>query len=379
MAVAVVTMLVAVRGPAATVLRAGPRTVWATVVRSCRSRLPLCGLGLAVAYAAILWAAGGAPVDPLVKTDVRLVALAAGTFCLTAYCTAGRARDLAIAVCALAPLLTAKALAIYVSGLTVIGNYDRLQASQSGGDPVRVILIGGDTILVLVPALAMLTWRAAPRLGRIVLAVSGLAAVGGLVVSGTRTSLLVAAGLFCLATAVGWRRPAGYRIVLAAVVALGLLVALLVAVGVGQRFVTPDAPHVGLNFREDEVRSFFELPDRQLVIGQGLGGRFTAKDPGGQLVVTAWMHELPLWVVLKIGFIGAAFVGLLGAIWLRGLVVRRRSATAERRLEAATGLAMAFGIIVMSFTINRAALPEGAVLLTMALTLAGRASSPTSP
>ena len=108
---------------------------------------------------------------------------------------------------AVASVATAKALTISLSGLWVVGPNDRLQASLRG-DEGRVILAGGDTLLAMAPALAVVALGREPSSKRVVaLTLAAVSAVVGLLVSGTRTSFLVAMILLPLAVAWRFARP----------------------------------------------------------------------------------------------------------------------------------------------------------------------------
>ena len=56
-----------------------------------------------------------------------------------------------------------------------------------------------------------------------------------------------------------------------------------------------------MNFRIDEARVILDLPRTDLLLGQGIGGRFLGKDVNGLAIVTPWTHAFPLWVLLKGG------------------------------------------------------------------------------
>ncbi|MGH2899179.1 MAG: hypothetical protein ACRDMZ_10940, partial [Solirubrobacteraceae bacterium] len=150
--------------------------------------------------------------------------------------------------------------------------------------------------------------------------------------------------------------------------AIGVLAigASAVASGTAQRLVQSDAPHVGLNFRRDEIRSASHLSARDLMLGQGLAGRFASRDVHGATVITGWSHVLPIWVVLKVGLLGLA--ALIVAL---GLLLRRaaRLIGDQGRGPALIGIQLIGGLILMSLTIGRFAQPEGAMLLGLGAVL----------
>jgi hypothetical protein len=325
-------------------------------------------LALLLTYSVALWAAYGPSLDGFVKTDVRLVALGFGTFVLTAVCRRGGAAPLVAVLIALAPWLLLKTAAIDVADLFVIGTYDRAQASLAQS---RVILLGGDTLLILTPALTVLAsrrWRArAPRVG---LGLCAAASFGALLFGATRTSILVALGLAVLVSAIiivaAGRRPS------LGAVALGLAALVfagtgLAVTGAGERFLRKDAPHVGINFRHDEMKALLRIDDHKLIVGQGIGGTFPGKDVRGRIVDSGWAHSTPAWVALKLGLPGVALVSvlllILGGRTIKGL------RDPGRRWAVSVGATMVFGLLMMSLTLGRAALPEGVVFLAVGIAL----------
>jgi hypothetical protein len=342
------------------------------IVELTRRRAVLATM-LLLGWVAALWAAHGHLLDGITKTDIRILGLAVGTSIIACTCSVPPPADLAFALAALAPALATKSLAIYFSDLWVIGTDDRLQASISEvSGETRVILIGGDTILILVPALvAVALSRVRSRAARWTLWLCALTSVVGLFISGTRSGLLVAGLMVIFVFALHRRRitrPSAR--VIAAVAAIGAFaVGGLVATGAAQRFTTGDAPHVGLNFRADEFHSFFHLPVKDIVLGQGIGGRFVSKDINGEPVVTGWSHMFPIWILLKAGILGIAAVSVAALA-----ILRRSFGSARARLTPTVELALVLlvGLFLMSLTIDRIALPEGGILVGLAIGLLGR-------
>jgi len=314
------------------------------------------------AYGTVLWLAHGAVRNGAFKGDVRLVLLAAGMFALAGTCRREGFRALITALLVTAVLTAAKAIAITLSDLWAIGEYDRLQTAMVLGDPVRVILMGGDTLFALVPAVVVLALAAG--VDRRLCAVAGLGALAGLLISGTRTSLLVTVALAiatgaAIALARG-RRPTR-RVIVLAVAALAALVAGAFAAGVGQRFLRADNPHVGLNFRRDEIHLFFQQPARDLLLGRGFGGSYLGKGLDGKITVTPWSHAFPLWVDLKFGLLG-----LLAGLALLAATLRTALRARQDPL-AGLGAVIVTGLLLLSLTLDRLALPEGAVLVGFGL------------
>jgi O-antigen ligase len=182
---------------------------------------------------------------------------------------------------------------------------------------------------------------------------------------------MVGLALFLREPRVRLRRPS-VRAASTAVAILALTTAGLVVSGTGARFTKRDAPHVGLNFRTDEVRSFFRLPTNDLLFGQGFGGRFESKDVNGLPVITGWSHVLPVWIWLKVGLIGSVAVLTATILALRKAFHALRPKPRLHDPDAALALVMMAGLLLMSLTINRVALPEGAVLFGCALGLLDR-------
>jgi hypothetical protein len=326
-------------------------------------------------WALAVWFVHGHPMDPLTKADVRVVGLGAAMWVIARTCTSQPFEDLSSAIAALGPLIAAKAVAIYLSGLWVIGSNDRLQASaEYAGGHTRIILVGGDTILILIPAIAVLGLaRARSARGRWWLWFCALSGFVGLVISGTRSGLIVAVLMLAFVGVLQWHglRAPKWRAVAASIAAVLLVVAGLIASGTMTRFVTPDPPHVGVNFRADEVRSLFRLPTKDIVFGQGMGGRFVGKDVNGMRVITGWSHAFPAWIVLKIGILGLVVVSLAAflPIWRRLAYVWR---VRPQQADVTLGCVLLFGVLTMSLSLGRAALAEGSILLGLAVALLER-------
>lgn len=327
-------------------------------------------VGAAVVWATILWIANGAAHDAFVRTDVRLILLAAGTYVLARAVVPGQWWRFMFGLLALAPILALKSLLIYATSFVTVGTWDRLQATFVGVPSRRVILVGGDTVLILAPALAMaMALHSESRTVRWWCTLTAICGMGGVLLSGTRTNLLVSVALvlatLCLPI---YRRR--LRVTQLTAVA-GVLIVLATATGVyatglAERLVAGDEPHVGLNFRRDEIESAARLPQGKLLFGQGLGGSFASRDIRGATVETGWSHVLPIWIVLKVGLLG--LVALLCALSL----LARRLAPAVRKhghRAALSGGQLIVGLILMSLTINRLAQPEGAILIAIGAVL----------
>jgi hypothetical protein len=328
--------------------------------------------GLAVGYAALRWAMEGHPVDAYLRTDLRLIVLAVLFWFIASNCRRGGGQVILWCLMVVGVLAAVKAAAIHVSGLFTIGAYDRLQATNLNvSGQVRTILVGGDTLLILVPAVAVLLASAERRpLARVALALAGLLCLWGLGLSATRTSLLVALGLILLAVAATLilarshlsRRALAGGLVLT-IIALGVAT----LGGAASRLIEAEAPHVGLNFRKDEVNSFLRASATTKYLGQGLAGRFMGKDVNGKAVLTGWAHELPVWIALKAGIFGLLCASLALAIMIRRALDALRSG--GDRVQVLSGAVIVLGLVVMSMTLDRLALPEGILPLVVGVLL----------
>jgi hypothetical protein len=334
---------------------------------------------LAVGYAVIRWVMEGHRVDSFLRTDLRLIGLAVLFWFIASNCRHG-ARAILWCLVVVGVLAAAKAAAIHVSGLYAIGAYDRLQATNvivSG--QVRTILDGGDTLLILVPALVVLLGSAERRpLTRVGLALIGLFCFWALGLSATRTSVLVALGLMLVtvATVLILVRPSLSRPEIAGGIAVALLVLAVATLGgAAPRLTHADAPHVGLNFRADEINSFLRTSDATKYLGQGLGGRFMGKNANGESALTGWAHELPVWIALKAGIFGLLCACLaLAVIFRRTLYALRRGGDL---IQVVAGAVIVLGLVIMSMTLDRLALPDGILPFSVAVFLISTAAPPT--
>jgi hypothetical protein len=323
-------------------------------------------------YAMIVWLLHGHRLDQITKADIRVIGLGLAMWIIARYCIPATENRLPLAMASLGPPLTAKALAIYLSGLWVIGSNDRLQATADYSyGHTRIILVGGDTLLILVPAIAAIALTAHTRLAtNLWLWCCVVASFIGLFISGTRSGLIVALLMVGFVTGLrheGFRMPTR-RAALALVGALILLIAGLTLSGEGARFITPDAPHVGINFRIDELRSILRLPMGDLLAGQGIGGRFLGKDVAGHPIVSGWSHALLAWIVLKVGLIGLLALTLLFlyTMWHHWSFLWRCRCVST---TGALGGILLAGVLTMSLTLGRAALAEGAILVGLSIAL----------
>ncbi|MFP5362091.1 MAG: O-antigen ligase family protein [Thermoleophilia bacterium] len=347
---------------------------WRLVKRP-RLSMPVVLILSIAAYAVVMWALNGLAVDGPARADLRLAGLATLAWLALRGLAPWNLRWVARAVATVVLLTSAKAVALYLSGYWTIGTFDRAQAStvQPPGEALRIILVGGDTLMILAPAcLLALGCAVRGRADRWLLSVAGSSACLALLISGTRSGLVIAALLFGVVAAfeAHGRGLAPVRWWAAAFAVAVLLAGGAIAMGVAQRFWQADAPATGLDFRKQEIQGFLDLPIRDLLLGQGFGGRYTGKNVLGAEVETGWSHSLPVFITAKIGVIGLVAVGvlLIAAALTTADAYRRTSDPGVRGMIELAAVAVV-GTITMSLTLGRAALPEGAVILVLGLTM----------
>jgi 4-amino-4-deoxy-L-arabinose transferase-like glycosyltransferase len=225
-------------------------------------------------------------------------------------------------------------------------------------------------VLILVPAVVLLLASRERRVARFPLALAGLLCLWAIGLSATRTTSLVSIALV-LAGAIVMIILAHPRLSRSTIVIGCIVGALIITVGAvggaASRLTHRDPPHVGLNFRKDEINRFLKTPATKLYLGQGLAGRFTSKDVNGRPALTGWAHELPVWIALKAGVLGLISAGaaLVMILWRAS----RRLLDREVRVQVLAGAVLVTGLVTMSMTLDRVALPEGVPLLIVGVFL----------
>lgn len=328
----------------------------------------------------VLWALNGGPLDEQTNTDVRLVLIAIGTTIVARVTLPGHERAFLVATAVLALPLLLKSVALHLSDLWTIGTSDRAQASQVAGPPAkRTILVGGDTVFILAPGIAAAYWRRLswPSSDRL-LAASAAAAVVGVLISGTRTSLIIVAATAVAGVLVNIggkiHRVPPKTLAIGGLAALVLFIGAAAVSGIGERFVAGDNAHNGLNFRKDEIASIQRVNATDLVAGQGLGGRFRSRDSAGNDIDTPWSHVIAIWVVLKIGLVG------LGLALIAAAFALVRTVRSNPPLDQRAALVVLISLILMSMLIGRAALPEGVIIAVACFVILGWGNpAPPSP
>lgn len=242
----------------------------------------------------------------------------------------------------------------------------------------RVILVGGDTFLLLGPALAvslLASRRAALRATLVV----GLA-LAALAFSQTRTSVLIAILGIGPSLSFWWFnrevRQRAQRAIRLALLVLPLLV-LVVAVRpdpvhdlTSRALIRFDlratgplgSVHHALEQRQSETdAAAATLRDAHVFTGRGLGASYVS--PLSQSPST-WTHNIIVWIMLKVGLIGLIASAWLGVRYLRRTWRVRRLPQYSDAFEL---LPIPLLLLLVSFTINRIISPEGMILLAIAI------------
>jgi O-antigen ligase len=146
-----------------------------------------------------------------------------------------------------------------------------------------------------------------------------------------------------------------------------VILGVALAGGAASRLARADPPHVGLNFRKDEVESFLHTPTSTKLLGQGLAGRFPGKDVNGRPAPAGWAHELPVWIALKAGLLGLLCAALAVIVILRRALGALRNTNGSA--QPLVGVAIVVGLLGVSMTLDRLALPEGIPLLMLGVFL----------
>jgi O-antigen ligase len=252
----------------------------------------------------------------------------------------------------------------------------------------RVVLVGGDTLLALGPALCVIARRLGSlRAGRWValLVLSGLATGA----TGTRTNII--AGTIALLAALALDRfdsdrapPVGRLIagVLAGLTIL-LVVGFVVPVGgqgiaqsVTARFNSASNIQQSLQYRADESARLEQALQGKMILGLGTGGTFVTEVPstfGFELGPTLWAHNGYLWIMLKVGIVGLILFAL--GIWLIAMRLWQRRAQTLAR----AGLVWLIGILVLSISTNRFNDAGAGMLLALTFAVARPRFTPAAP
>jgi hypothetical protein len=275
-----------------------------------------------------------------------------------------------------------KAFALATRHTALEGPGSSLQAwSFQTSSGWRTILVGGDTLLVVAPALLIAIFASEPRLWRRMSLLVALMAFVAVLLSQTRTNivcslagvLLAFLGTLAMATPSRRRQQRQMLALLppaALVLVLGGLVPDLVETTRQLSLSRFDATQTGpLNsvsasyeYRAEEAQAALAtLTGRDTWIGRGAGSAYLSPDTGQ---ATVWSHNVGVWIVLKVGLLG--LVALLGTGW-RALRSVFRRFKREELGAIGTGLTMLILVIVaISIAVNRVASVEGTLLLSFA-------------
>lgn len=352
-----------------------------TLLPRLASRLPASGTRSAVIMVLVVVALVALGLDngsAHIRADLYRLMFLPITWLLASDVAAGPdRRHLPNVVVILVALTALKAIALGLAPRSLDGPFSVWQAwSFATTTGWRVILVGGDSLLLVAPAFLLVTSGLATSSWRRSALVSTLALVA-LVYSQTRTTIALSIfgfvlGLFIGAAGVGDRRGALRRS--AAIVATGAAVLVIVSLmrpglvfhTAERAFIRFDAaatgpygsPESSLAGRQREKELALDtLTGASLWTGRGLGASYVEPWRGKR---TVWSHNLGVWVLLKagiVGVLGAAAVALrLGlSTWSRS----RKRLLAPDQLGAAIALAVLFGA---SPILNRIVTVEGMVL-----------------
>jgi len=282
----------------------------------------------------------------------------------------------------LVALTALKALVVSASALALDGPASALQAwSFDAGGGKRTILVGGDTFIVLGPALVLGAYGLRGRRGAIAIAIS-LLCLAAWATTQTRTNLvglLLGAAVGGFAAEVSVRRRAGKRLrsivpSMACFAVCGMIAGVLLADTSGSLFfwrfndmvVDPTGALLpSYEFRSAEAAAALgSVSGMAILIGRGLGAAYFL--PVGITMETVWSHDILVWLFLKCGVLGcASFVAVCA--FLLPAAARRVWRGDGRGSEPALG-SMLLVLILISFTINRIASVEGMLLFSLIAT-----------
>jgi hypothetical protein len=334
-----------------------------------RPGLPQALIASLIALSAVVAFADAVPLS-LSHTDLHdaLVPVAIYVTILRTVRRVGAPAVLTFLIAA-AVLASLKAIAIAVlPGGTALGVSSLLQANvnQTALGSKRVILIGGDTVIALAPALCIAV-RRLPALSHNRWVAAFLITAIGTAITVTRTNIIAATVAIVVAVAIEGLGTVGtgeFRRL-----AMGCLVAVVALVGssfiinvngqsvagsVVSRFSSTSNIAYSLTYRSNEAARLLDTVRGHEVFGLGAGATFFTEIPetvNGDTFATygrtLWAHDGYLWILLKTGLVGVAIF-----ILAMGLTVFRLLA-GPRSVLARAGLVSIAGVLVLSYTTNR--------------------------
>jgi hypothetical protein len=328
---------------------------------TCAHALPVAVLALA-----LLIALADRTPSALILADLHGVVLPFAFYVIARRAIPRLGGDAVVIMVLLATALAAaKALAIALLSPSAAVGPDSIWQAYVIHDSLgieRVVLVGGDTLLALGPALCV-TARRLPslRAGRWValLVLTGLATGA----TGTRTNII--AGTIALLAALALDRLESGRAAPVGRLIAGMLAGLTILVvagfvvpvggqdiaqGVTARFSSQSSIQQSLQYRADESARLEQALQGKMALGLGAGGTFVTEVPsafGFELGPTLWAHNGYLWIMLKVGIVGLILLAL--SIWLVAMRLWQRRAQTLAR----AGLIWLMGILVLSISTNR--------------------------
>jgi len=280
-----------------------------------------------------------------------------------------------------AVLASVKAITLEVlPGASALGATSVLQTNviQTVFGTKRVVLIGGDTIIALAPALCIAARRLPALRSGLWIGAFVITAVG-IAVTVTRTNIIAAAATVLVAVALEGLDTRGTtefrRLSAGCAVALLALVAVSftgngngrdIIQGAAVQLTSPADIAYSLQYRSNEAARLTATLRGHELVGLGAGATYVTTIPataGGSTFTTygasLWAHNGYLWILLKAGIVGLA---LLATALIHVALQLLKS---RRALLPRAGFVSIVGVLVLSYTTNRFDDPGGALLLAL--------------
>ena len=280
-----------------------------------------------------------------------------------------------------------KALGIWLLADDITGGPDSLVQARSRIEPGvlsrRVLLVGGAPFALVAVPLGIGYALGCGRRGAWALFVLPLAGFAVLV-SLTRANLAACAIACVLVAALVLRdrsrrirgRPSALVIAVSVIwiggVALTWQTTSTPLEGALERTTSKESRSVSTTFRVEEAEAVLDsLAGAEWIVGKGLGGTFLFDAPGLDPRGNTYVHNWPLWIVLKSGLVGLALVaaGLFLTVWR----LLARPELWSRLLGVS-----AVSLLLAWLAVNALPLAEGELLIGM-LVAAGAAAARQGP